>query len=179
MAMSNTYHLRETTLTTPRTAAPTEATNPASHLTLRAYAHQRSDVGRTYVADMGGSGLTGLDIGRMMSATDSPLVEGGHGRRILDYRTRSEVARLFGRSPNELFRHDAAHMSLSCCICGSVSAWELWWVASEGEECEGDEGFGAACPPEARSLRTPIQTQPNAHGLDVAGLRERIGGFLN
>jgi hypothetical protein len=72
-------------------------------------------------ADMGGSGLTGLDIGQMMSARDSPLVEGGHGRRILDYRTRSvrcalpvpqaeerrhEVARLFGRSPNELSRHD-------------------------------------------------------------------------
>jgi hypothetical protein len=30
------------------------------------------------------------------------------------------------------------HMSLSCCICGSGSAWESWWVAAEGEHCEGD-----------------------------------------
>jgi hypothetical protein len=37
-------------------------------------------------------------------------------------------------------------MALSCCICGSVSAGELWWVASEGEECEGDEGFGTVEP---------------------------------
>jgi len=34
-------------------------------------------------------------------------------------------------------------MWLSCCMCGSVSAWEPWWVAAEGEECEGDEGFGS------------------------------------
>ena len=27
----------------------------------------------------------------------------------------------------------AAHMGLSCCMCGSVSAWEPWWVAAEGE----------------------------------------------
>ena len=74
---------------------------------------------------MGGSGLTGLDIGQMMSATDFPLVEGGHGRRILDYRTRSvrcalpvpqaeerrhEVARLVRSRPNEPLRYDAAHM---------------------------------------------------------------------
>ena len=37
----------------------------------------------------------------------------------------------------------SAHMWLSCWMCGSVSVWELWWVAAEGEECEGDEGFGA------------------------------------
>ena len=37
-------------------------------------------------------------------------------------------------------------MSLSCCICGSVSAWELWWVAAEGEECEGEEGLRAVEP---------------------------------
>ena len=40
----------------------------------------------------------------------------------------------------------AAHMGLSCCMGGSVSAWELWWVAAEGEECEGDEGVGAVVP---------------------------------
>ena len=34
-------------------------------------------------------------------------------------------------------------MSLSCWTCGSGSAWEAWWVAAEGEHCEGDEGFGA------------------------------------
>jgi hypothetical protein len=34
-------------------------------------------------------------------------------------------------------------MGLSCCMCGLVSAWEPWWVAAEGEECEGDEGFGS------------------------------------
>ena len=39
----------------------------------------------------------------------------------------------------------SAHMSLSCCICGSVSAWELQWVA-EGEECERDERVGAVEP---------------------------------
>ena len=32
-------------------------------------------------------------------------------------------------------------MGLSCCIRGSVSAGESWWVVAEGEECEGDEGF--------------------------------------
>ncbi len=32
-------------------------------------------------------------------------------------------------------------MSLSCSIRGSVSAWELWWVTAEGEQCKGDEGF--------------------------------------
>jgi len=37
-------------------------------------------------------------------------------------------------------------MSLFCCICGSVSAWELWWVAAEGEQGEGDEGLGAVEP---------------------------------
>ena len=39
-----------------------------------------------------------------------------------------------------------AHMSLFCWICGSGSAWELWWVAAEGEHCEGDEGFRAVEP---------------------------------
>ena len=39
----------------------------------------------------------------------------------------------------------AAHMSLSCSICGSVSAWELRWVA-EGDECESDERFGVVEP---------------------------------
>ncbi len=34
-------------------------------------------------------------------------------------------------------------MWLFCSTCGSVSAWELWWVAAEGEECDGDDGFGA------------------------------------
>ena len=34
-------------------------------------------------------------------------------------------------------------MAFSCCLCGPVSAGELWWVASEGQECEGDDGFGA------------------------------------
>jgi len=29
--------------------------------------------------------------------------------------------------------HIAALMSLSCCIRGSFSAWESWWVAAEGE----------------------------------------------
>ena len=37
----------------------------------------------------------------------------------------------------------AAHMWLSCSMCGSVSVWELWWVAAEAEECEGDDGFGS------------------------------------
>ena len=35
-----------------------------------------------------------------------------------------------------------ADMSLSCRIRGSVSAWESWWVAAEGEQGEGDEGVG-------------------------------------
>jgi len=26
---------------------------------------------------------------------------------------------------------------------GLGSVWELWWVASEGEHCEGDEGLWA------------------------------------
>ncbi len=34
-----------------------------------------------------------------------------------------------------------AHMSLFCCICGSGSPWESWWVAAEGEHCEGYERF--------------------------------------
>ena len=37
-------------------------------------------------------------------------------------------------------------MSLSCCIRGSFSAWESWWVAAEGEQYEGDEGLGAVEP---------------------------------
>jgi len=37
-------------------------------------------------------------------------------------------------------------MSLFCCTCGSFSAWEPWWVASEGEQGEGDEGLGAVEP---------------------------------
>jgi hypothetical protein len=37
-------------------------------------------------------------------------------------------------------------MALSFWICGSGSAWELWWVAAEGEQCEGDEGLGAVEP---------------------------------
>ncbi len=39
-----------------------------------------------------------------------------------------------------------AHITLSCWICGSGSAWESWWVAAEGEQCEGDEGLGAVEP---------------------------------
>ena len=35
--------------------------------------------------------------------------------------------------------HDGlAHIALSCWICGSGSAWELWWVAAEGKQREGD-----------------------------------------
>jgi len=34
-------------------------------------------------------------------------------------------------------------MGLSCWMCGSGSAWELWWVAAEGEHREGDEGLWA------------------------------------
>ena len=41
-------------------------------------------------------------------------------------------------------RESAAHVSLLCCICGSCSVWELWRVAAEGEQCEGDEGFSTA-----------------------------------
>jgi hypothetical protein len=37
-------------------------------------------------------------------------------------------------------------MGLSCCMCGSVLAWELWWVAAEGEECDGDDGLGPWYP---------------------------------
>ena len=33
-------------------------------------------------------------------------------------------------------------MSLSCCTCGSISAWELQRVASERDEREGDERLG-------------------------------------
>ena len=40
MTMSNTYHLIDTTPTTAKTAAPTEAVNPINHRTLRAYAPQ-------------------------------------------------------------------------------------------------------------------------------------------
>jgi len=36
----------------------------------------------------------------------------------------------------------SAPMALSCRIRGSVSAWEPWWVAAEGEERESDEGVG-------------------------------------
>jgi len=38
MTMSNTYHLIDTTPTTAKTAAPTEAINPMNHRTLRVYA---------------------------------------------------------------------------------------------------------------------------------------------
>ena len=34
-------------------------------------------------------------------------------------------------------------MALSCRICGSVSAWDSWRVAAEGEHCGGDEGLWA------------------------------------
>jgi len=37
-------------------------------------------------------------------------------------------------------------MALSCRIRGSVSAWELGWVAAEGERGESDEGLGAVEP---------------------------------
>ena len=33
-------------------------------------------------------------------------------------------------------------MSLSCCICGSVSAWESWCVAVRGEQCKGISSKG-------------------------------------
>ncbi len=36
-------------------------------------------------------------------------------------------------------------MGLFCCMCGSVSAWKVRWVA-EGEECESDERVGAVEP---------------------------------
>jgi len=57
-----------------------------------------------------------------------------------------------------------AHMSLSCWIYGSGSAWELWWVAAEGEQCEGDEGLWAAfstipsmtSPPPETELGLPV-----------------------
>jgi hypothetical protein len=40
----------------------------------------------------------------------------------------------------------AAHMSLFCSICGSISAWESRWVAAGGEWCDGDDGFGPWYP---------------------------------
>jgi putative transposase len=59
-----------------------------------------------------------------------------------------------------------AHMALSCWICGSGSAWELWWVAAEGEHCEGDEGLGAV-EPERDSGEYP--------DLGVGGFDESLG----
>ena len=44
----------------------------------------------------------------------------------------------------------------SCSIRGSVSAWELWWVPAEGEECEGDEGLGSVEPERDRGEQTDL-----------------------
>jgi hypothetical protein len=49
----------------------------------------------------------------------------------------SSVANICWHTGFDLSPHPA-HMSLLCCIRGSSSAWELWRMASEGEQCEGD-----------------------------------------
>ena len=53
------------------------------------------------------------------------------------------LCRLADQMQTNQSQSSAAHMSLSCCICGSFSAWELWRVGAKGEECEGDEGLRA------------------------------------
>ncbi len=57
-------------------------------------------------------------------------------------------------------------MSLSCRTCGSVSAWESWWVAAESEHCEGDEWLGTV-----KSERDPGE-QPD---LGVGRFDEALG----
>ena len=58
----------------------------------------------------------------------------------------------------------AAGMSLSCCMCGSVSAWELWWVASKGGEREGDERLGPWRPNAIRVSNRHLVSVPDAWG---------------
>ena len=74
-------------------------------------------------------------------------------------------------------------MSLSCCIRGSVSAWESWWVAVEGEHCEGDEGLGAVEPgrdpgdrrPKVRNDRAPWPlVEPTPHSRRRCRRRGRL-----
>ena len=59
-----------------------------------------------------------------------------------------------------------ANMSLSCWIRGSGSAWEDGWVAPEGEEGEGDEGFGSV------EAEGDAGEEPD---LGVGGLDEAVG----
>ena len=54
-------------------------------------------------------------------------------------------------------------MGLFCCICGSVSVWELWWVAAEGEGCDDDGGFRIVVPE-----LNPVE-QPNP-GVDTGSV---------
>jgi hypothetical protein len=62
-------------------------------------------------------------------------------------------------------------MALSCSIRGSVSSWELWWVAAEGEECEGDEGFGSAVLGERVLSSGP---EGDCDGADGLGALDRL-----
>ena len=133
---------------------------------------------------MCGSGLTGFDIGQMMSATDSPLLEGGRGRRSLDDRTRSirralpvpqaeerrqQVARLFGRSPNELLRHDAARMCryVWCrCLtlvpgCGhSAKSYPRSWINSAMRSAPASVGCTWSDPMSPRSCGSSVPSGP-------------------
>ena len=57
-------------------------------------------------------------------------------------------------------------MGLSCCMCGSVSAWESQWVAAGGEWYDGDDGLGPWYP---NSTRGSKRILVSALGLWRAG----------
>ena len=68
-------------------------------------------------------------------------------------------------------------MSLSCWICGSGSAWELWWVAAEGEQCWGDEGLGAVEPERDSREQTDFGVRGFDQSLGEAVVEVRFDRF--
>ena len=68
----------------------------------------------------------------IVSQLASGLPEGAHNHAALAVSSGREASEI-RQSRVVLGRSRCEDMSLFCSICGSVSAWELWWVAAEGE----------------------------------------------
>ena len=66
-------------------------------------------------------------------------------------------------------------MGLSCCTCGSVSAWELQRVASEGGEREGEDGLGPWRPNAIRASNRHWGSVLDSRGVGFDETRRGAG----
>ena len=118
--------------------APTTPTDELAH---------DLDVADLDVADLDVADLDVVDVPAGGEAAHPSATVGARVELpdVADDATLSRTGRVPRRAdrPTPERRRPSAQMTLFCSIRGSVSAWEDGWVAAEGEEGEGDEGFGS------------------------------------